>query len=452
MLAHRWQNRLLLVASYIFYGWWDWRFLFLLALSTGMDFSLGLMIERFQKNSHKKKCLVFSMILNLTFLGIFKYFNFFAENLHSLFSTFGINLPIPLLHFMLPVGISFYTFQSMSYIIDVYRGHLKPSRKLEDFALFVSFFPQLVAGPINRATDLLPRVQNPRTVTWDGVGQGCTLIFWGLFKKIYIADNCAKLVTEAFHNPSLHSGASLLVTVYAFAFQIYCDFSGYSDVARGLAKMMGFELMINFNLPYFSLNPTEFWRRWHISLSTWLKDYLYIGLGGNRKGVFKTYRNLFITMFLGGIWHGAAWNYVIWGSYQGLLLIVHRLTQPWLAKIHTPNKISLWSWTALRWVVTFHLICLGWLFFRCHSLSQIQIFLQNIFCNFSPDSETRLWASKLFSYIFVLLAVQFYQLAKNDLAFYPRLPRLIRIAFVSLALYLLTAYGATSETFIYFQF
>lgn len=451
-LNHKWQNHLLLAASYFFYGWWDWRFLFLLALSTVMDFTCGLMIVRFQDKRRKKMFLVFSMILNLTLLGFFKYFNFFAESLHDSLATLGISLPMPALNILLPVGISFYTFQSMSYVIDVYRGHLRPSAKLAEFALFVSFFPQLVAGPIERATELLPRVQNPRTITWDKVSQGCALIFWGLFKKIYIADNCAKLVNDAFADPSLHSGASLLIAVYAFTFQIYCDFSGYSDIARGLAKMLGFELMINFNLPYFSLNPTEFWRRWHISLSTWLKDYLYISLGGNRKGPFKTYRNLFLTMFLGGIWHGAAWNFVLWGAYQGILLIGHRLSLPLLCRIPIRSGLSQWVWTAIRWVVTFHLICLGWLLFRSESISMISEILSSIFMRFSPDSETRILAMRLFAYTFVLIGVQLFQLIQKDLDFFSRFPAFARVGYVSLALYLLTAYGATAESFIYFQF
>jgi alginate O-acetyltransferase complex protein AlgI len=452
VLDHRWQNRLLLAASYFFYGWWDWRFVFLLALSTGMDFTCGRMIDRFREKERKRIFLIVSVVLNLALLGFFKYFDFFAESLRDSMAALGVDLNMPMLHILLPVGISFYTFQSMGYIIDVYRGHLKASANLEEFAVFVAFFPQLVAGPISRATELLPRVRNPRIVTREKIMEGCALVFWGLFKKIYIADNCAKLVNLAFADPSAHSGASMLVAVYVFAFQIYCDFSGYSDMARGLAKMLGFELMLNFNLPYFSLNPTEFWRRWHISLSTWLKDYVYISLGGNRKGVFKTYRNLFLTMFLGGLWHGAAWNFLLWGTYQGILLIAHRLAGPLLARVPVRSKASLWAWTALRWVVTFHLICLGWLLFRSGSAAQILEVLGRVFLHFAPDPETRAWIVKLFAFTFVLIGVQIFQLVKNDLAFYPRLPAPARIVYVSLALYLLVAYGATAESFIYFQF
>ena len=326
ILPHRGQNWLLLGASYVFYGAWDWRFLGLLMFSTTADYGIGRALEASRDPVLRQRIVILSVMMNLTFLGFFKYFNFFTQSFIDLAQGLGFQPDPFTLSIALPVGISFYTFQSMSYTIDVYRGDLKPCRNFFDFALFVAFFPQLVAGPIVRATHLLPRVLAPRVLSWEDMGRGAVLCLTGLIKKIVIADGLAPLVDTVYGGGSADpTGAQVAFATWAFALQIYCDFSGYTDIARGVAKILGFELPVNFAQPYFATNPQEFWRRWHISLSTWLRDYLYISLGGNRGGRVKTYRNLFLTMLLGGIWHGAAWNYVLWGAYQGGLLCLHRV-------------------------------------------------------------------------------------------------------------------------------
>ena len=322
---YRWQNYLLLIASYVFYGSWDWRFLSLIWISTIVDYVVGLAMYASSDRFRRKVLLTLSVVTNLGILGFFKYYNFFTENLRILLAGLGIDCLSGRLEIILPVGISFYTFQTMSYTIDIYRGEMKPTRNLADFALFVAFFPQLVAGPIERAKRLLPQFLKKREIDEASFVQGVWLLFWGLYKKICIADNLAFISDRVYAG----SGSATCVMAYlgavAFTIQIYCDFSGYTDIARGCARLLGFDLMRNFDLPFFAENPRDYWRRWHISLSTWLRDYLYVPLGGNRKGRFRTYLNLFLTMTLGGLWHGAAWNYVLWGMYHGVLLMGHRL-------------------------------------------------------------------------------------------------------------------------------
>ena len=369
-LSYRKQNWLLLIASYVFYGAWDYRFLSLIFLSTIIDFYTGRKIYDSSDSKVRKKFLFISCFFNLGILGFFKYFNFFVESGESFFNLIGFTFITPRLDIVLPVGISFYTFQTMSYTIDIYRNKQKAISNFFDFALFVSFFPQLVAGPIERSSNLLPQLTKERKVSLKLLREGAWLITYGLFKKCVIADNLALLVDKAF-DPSSHStGIICLIALYAFAFQIYCDFSGYSDIARGLAKLMGIELMVNFNIPYLSKTPSEFWKRWHISLSSWLRDYLYIPLGGNRKGPGRTMVNLILTMGLGGLWHGAAWNFILWGLYHGILLAVYKF----FADEKFFNKVPSW----VSQVFFFHLVCLGWLFFRATSMNQICIFLQEI--------------------------------------------------------------------------
>jgi D-alanyl-lipoteichoic acid acyltransferase DltB (MBOAT superfamily) len=374
-LPHRAQNWWLLATSYFFYSSWDWRFLSLLLLSTGVDYVLAKAIEDSTSPRRRRSFLVFSMCVSLGVLGFFKYFNFFTDNLIALLTSMGFESHRWHLNIILPWGISFYTFQTMNYTIDVYRGHMKASRNFLDFAVFVSFWPHLVAGPIMRASVLLPQVQNPRTLSWERARDASWLILWGLFKKVVIADNLATIVDAVFGGRTPMTAPYVLVGVYAFAFQIYGDFSGYSDMARGFARLMGFDLMINFNSPYFSRNPAEFWRRWHISLSTWLRDYLYIPLGGNRHGVGRTYINLALTMLLGGLWHGAAWTFVAWGAYQGLLLCVHRA----LAGPERHKPTGEWQWRDV-WsiVVMFQLACVGWLLFRAESMEQVWAMLSGL--------------------------------------------------------------------------
>ncbi len=364
------QNLMLLGASYLFYACWDWRFLGLLLLSTTVDWTLANLIAREATRSRAKRWVACSVAVNLLFLGFFKYFDFFVDSADALLSRLGLE-PLGMhLRIVLPVGISFYTFQSISYIVDVYRGEVAPARNPLDFALFVAFFPHMVAGPIMHSRDLLPQMQRERRVTRQHWREGAWLVLWGLFKKMVVADNLAPIADAAFAPGSAPLAGALVVAVYAFAFQIYCDFSGYSDVARGTAKLMGFELMRNFERPYLALDPSDFWRRWHISLSTWLRDYLYVPLGGNRAGRLMTYRNLVLTMLLGGLWHGAAWNFVLWGAYHGLLLVLHRLVlqewKPW----RPAGRFS----RLLARVVMFHAVCYGWLLFRATSLEQVLSF------------------------------------------------------------------------------
>ena len=321
----RTQNISLLIASYYFYACWDWRFLSLIVLSTVTDYLCGKVMGDESSSDRKRKfTLIISLSVNLGLLGFFKYFNFFIDSAVTLLDTFGLQANITTLQIILPVGISFYTFQTLSYTIDIYRRKLEPVHDPLDFALFVSFFPQLVAGPIERASRLLPQLHEKRSVSTDDIYQGCLLILIGLFRKVVLADTAAIYVNQAFENPDIFTSSGLLIATFLFSIQIYCDFAGYSDIARGTARLMGIKLMVNFKQPYFSTSITEFWHRWHISLSTWLKDYLYIPLGGNRHGTINTYRNLVVTMLLGGLWHGAAWGFVLWGALHGAYLATHK--------------------------------------------------------------------------------------------------------------------------------
>ena len=376
-LNHRAQNILLLAASYVFYGWWDYRFVALLGFSTVFDYYLALKIDDAEDDRPRKRLLVLSCISNLTLLGFFKYFNFFSDSFAELAASMGITLDVPTLRIILPVGISFYTFQSLSYTIDVYRRNLKATRSLVDFALFVSFFPHLVAGPIVRATKLLPQVQMKRTVTPQHLSSGAVLILIGLFRKVAIADSVAPTVNQIFAQPHLQSSATLLLGIYLFSIQIYCDFAGYSEIARGVARLFGIELTENFAQPYFSRSITEFWRRWHISLSSWLRDYLYVPLGGNRHGKLATYRNLFITMLLGGLWHGASWTFVVWGALHGVYLAIHKLMLGDRREAVVANTD--WGLKDLaKMVLTFHLVCLTWIFFRAENFGQAWTYLSGI--------------------------------------------------------------------------
>ncbi len=371
LLRRRGQNLLLLAASYFFYGWWDYRFLSLLLLSTIIDYCAGWFLDQETRPRLRRLYLAISMAANLVILGFFKYFNFFIDSADQLLQVLGFSSSSWHLNIVLPVGISFYTFQTMSYTIDIYRRQLKATANVVEFATFVSFFPQLVAGPIERARDLLPQFAQDRQCNWSTIRGGLWLIFWGLFKKVVIADNLATIADRSFDTLEGVNAFSVIVSTYAFAFQILCDFSGYSDMARGLANCMGFRLMVNFRNPYYSLNPKEFWTRWHISLSSWLRDYLYIPLGGSRKGPRRTYINLMVTMLLGGLWHGAAWHFVLWGAYQGALLVIHRFFGGGQrSTAENKSAPSLFS-PFLQRMVMFQFICLGWLFFRATSVKDI---------------------------------------------------------------------------------
>jgi len=455
-LKHKWQNRMLLVASYVFYGAWDWRFLSLIFISTVLDYFCGIVIYESQDNKKRKLYLLFSMFGNLAMLGFFKYFDFFASNLQGLLEIFGFSIQPRFLHVILPVGISFYAFQTMSYTIDIYNKKMVPTKKFFDFALFVAFFPQLVAGPIERAKHLLPQILQSRKLDLNKFYEGCYLIFWGLFLKVFVADNMAKIVDLVFNSEPPYDGARVLLALYAFAFQIFGDFAGYSSIARGLGKLMGFDIMVNFNLPYFATNPSEFWKRWHISLSSWLRDYLYIPLGGSKKGTFITYRNLSITMLLGGLWHGAAWTFVVWGSYQAMLLIIYKLFQPFFEKTPLPKSLFAQKvWLTIRILFFFHLVCLGWLIFRAHSMTQVFEMLRSIFFNFRivHDLGLRETSLKLVFYLWLLLLVHLFQYKKNDLLFILRSNTYIKVVYYYACLFLLVFYGVTAgKQFIYFQF
>lgn len=447
----RLQNVFLLAAGYYFYASWNPRFLLLLILSTLMDYACALGVDRAQGPARRKALVALSMALNLAMLGYFKYYNFFADSLHDLLTGLGVGIPISHLRVVLPIGISFYTFQSMSYVIDVYRRDLKPTRNLVQFAAFVSFFPHLVAGPIMRPTTLLPQLAGRRRFDFAQFQSGTYLIFWGLFKKVVVADNLAILVNELFGRWQSLDGGQALLAVYAFAFQIYGDFSGYTDMARGVARCLGFELSLNFNLPYFATSPRDFWNRWHISLSQWLRDYLYIPLGGSRGGRWFTYRNLMITMALGGLWHGARWTFVVWGVYQGILLVGHRLLGPLLSRVEPREPVDKACWTGLRIIVTFHLVCLGWLIFRADSLEQAVFMLRAML-----EHPALPRAPELIRFLLVvvpLLMVQLVQYAHDDLEVLARAPWYARSVFYTICFYGIVLGGEFGgEQFIYFQF
>src|SRR5260221_5996107 len=315
------QNFLVVVASYVFYGWWDWRFLSLIIFSTILDYTIGVRFLKTEKPNARKFLIWISILVNLTFLGFFKYFNFFLDSFVTAFSFFGAQLHASSLRIVLPVGLSFYTFQSLSYTIDVYKRKLEPTNDFITYAAFVSFFPQLVAGPIGRATELLHQFYTRRSFDYNKAVDGMCQMVCGVFKKIVIADNCAEYANQIFNNSNQYSGSTLVVGAILFAFQIYCDFSGYSDIALGTARLFGIDLMRNFAFPYFSRDIAEFWRRWHISLSSWFKDYLYIPLGGSKGGMWMKIRNTFIIFLVSGFWHGANWTFIVWGALNAIYFL-----------------------------------------------------------------------------------------------------------------------------------
>ncbi|MBK0329372.1 MBOAT family protein [Rhodobacteraceae bacterium F11138] len=453
LLPHKAQNRMLLVASYIFYGAWDWRFLSLILLSTAVDYVVGLRMAAASDQIRRKHLLWISLAVNLGMLGVFKYLGFFVDSFQEFLAWAGYAADPFTLSIVLPVGISFYTFQTLSYTIDVYRRELKPCHDFLDFALFVAFFPQLVAGPIERAKNLLPNISTPRVLSWDALGRGAVLCLLGLIKKVVIADAIAPSVDAIYASPD-PTRLDVILATWLFALQIYCDFSGYTDIARGVAKMLGFRLMRNFAQPYFAVDPQEFWRRWHISLSTWLRDYLYISLGGNRGGRWKTYRNLMATMALGGLWHGAAWNFVLWGLYQGGLLSFHRA----LAGTHkrsgegAERSIIAWAGRMLMIVLFFQVVCYGWLLFRATSFAQIVDFTGRLFTG-PPGLTIPTIPTAAYLAMAVLLVWDMLIERTGNVRFYQTWPMAVRAGVYAGMIYLL-AFGATTTTsaFIYFQF
>jgi len=456
-LNRREQNIFLLCASYFFYGWWDWRFLALMVCSTTMDFLIAQKIAPDRGDANRKKWFMFSLVLNFSILGTFKYFNFFVDSFSTALGTLGVhNIPMPLIRVILPPGISFYTFQEVAYIVDVYKGKLAPAKSFVEYGLFVSLFPHLIAGPIQRPGHLLPQVQRERSFDGDRLFDGVMLIFSGLIRKCVVADNCALLANAAFGGqfgkPNLWV---VLIGTYAFAWQVYGDFSGYSDIARGSAQLMGFHFMVNFRQPYLSSRLQEFWRRWHISLSTWLRDYLYIPLGGSAGSKWKTSLNLITTMILAGLWHGANWTFVIFGAIHGVVLSIERLIFPStkeLSDFVQPRRfvgaLSLWG----QRILTFNLFCLSLAFFRATSLHAATQFLAGL-SDFAWRSEyataflmLSLFSIPLFVVDLLLEATnQEYPFANTSYAFRTALAT---ASFVVLALFS----GSNLNAFVYFRF
>jgi alginate O-acetyltransferase complex protein AlgI len=404
----RLQNLLVVAASYVFYGWWDWRFLFLILFSTIVDYFVGNKLVD-ENNKRKRKILLWvSILVNLGFLGFFKYYNFFVDNFVDAFSFFGTKIGGRSLNIILPVGISFYTFQTLSYTLDVYRGKLKPTKDFIAFSAFVSFFPQLVAGPIERATNLLPQFFKNRTFSYTRAVDGLRQILWGLFKKVVIADNCAEYANQIFNNSEIYSGSTLIIGAIFFTFQIYGDFSGYSDIAIGTSRLFGFNLKQNFAFPYFSRDIAEFWRRWHISLSTWFRDYLYIPLGGSRGSVWMKVRNTFIIFLVSGFWHGANWTFVIWGGLNALYFLPLLLFNKNRHHLETVAKGKYLPSIrdTFKILLTFSLTVLAWVFFRAENLAHAGNYLSEIFSKstFSvPDIN--ILVSSYITVIFIVLFV-----------------------------------------------
>jgi alginate O-acetyltransferase complex protein AlgI len=377
----RLQNAFLLVCSYFFYSCWDWRFLFLLIFSTFLDYYTGLKIDQVSSGKLKKSWLLTSVIINLGFLGVFKYFNFFSHSFSELLHQFGFQTNEASLNLILPVGISFYTFHGLSYVFDIYYGKIKPTRNYVNYSLFVSYFPLLVAGPIERASHLLPQIVRPRMFNYSMAVDGLRQILWGFFKKVVIADNCAEYANMIFNNSQDYSGSVLVMGAFFFTMQIYGDFSGYSDIALGSSKLFGIELLKNFSFPYFSRNIAEFWRRWHISLSSWFKEYLYIPLGGSKVGVLKKVRNTFIIFLVSGFWHGANWTFLMWGFLNALFImpsIIFNSNRKY-TDIVAQHKLFPSISELMSVVLTFSLTMIAWIFFRAESIGHAFSYIINMF-------------------------------------------------------------------------
>lgn len=457
------RNWLLLIASYYFYGCWDWRFLGLIAASTFVDFLCGLalnvteadLLNPPKRGRREKSIVTISLLMNLGALAIFKYYDFFVESATVLMTEMGLPFQPGLLDLVLPVGISFYTFQTLSYTIDLYRCKITTERDWLPFAVFVSFFPQLVAGPIERASHLLPQFKEERPLSWQMLYSGFYLICYGLFKKVVLADNAAHVTDAVFAAGADKTGLDVLLATYAFAIQVYCDFSGYSDIARGTARCLGFDVMVNFNLPYFATNPAQFWERWHISLTTWLRDYLFISLGGSRVSSRRVLLNIMLTMTICGLWHGAAWSYVLFGFYHGLLLCGHRLMLPLLGRIAPTASALQAPWWLIRWIVFFHLYCVSLPIFRSTSLAQIIDMFRAVATDLSlvrniVISEHLL---TLLATTLALFAIEIVQVLRNDLDAILRLSLPWRVVFYCGMFFGFIFFGEfTGDAFIYFQF
>lgn len=456
----RLQNILLVAASYFFYGLWDWRFLSLILFSTVVDYLIGYYLPNTPSDGNRKALLSISILVNLGLLGVFKYYNFFLESFIDAFHFFGVSLESNLtLKIILPVGISFYTFQTLSYTIDIYRRKLKPTHDFVSFAAFVSFFPQLVAGPIERASNLLPQITNRRSFSYSQAVDGLALILWGLFKKVVVADSLGVMVDDIFANYTQFNSPILLLGAVLFGFQIYGDFSGYSDIAIGTAKLFGIELMSNFKFPYFSRNISEFWHRWHVSLSTWFRDYLYIPLGGSRKGKAMALRNIFIIFLVSGFWHGANWTFIIWGGIHALMYV----------------PLFFWGWNrafvgssiamntrlpnikeTYQVILTFLLVTLSWIYFRSPSLEAANSYFHRLFSNFNLEVYQHPLGYRLWDYWLLIIVFVSYEflIRNNERNPIPFKNRYLRWGTAILMIFgLLIFYESGSDrSFIYFQF
>ena len=454
----RWQNLLIVVASYVFYGWWDWRFLLLIALTSLCSYVSGLLLEHYEGQRRRQQAVsAANIVLNLGILGVFKYYNFFVENLDALFGMMGYHLDWVTMKVILPVGISFYTFQALSYTIDVYQKKLPATHDIVEFFAYISFFPQLVAGPIERATNLLPQFQQRRQFDYAKAVDGMRQMLWGFLKKLVIADNCAAIVNGYWDHFQDLPGLSLFHLGVLFTFQIYCDFSGYSDIAIGCARLFGFNLMRNFNFPYFSRSIPEFWRRWHISLMTWFRDYIYFPLGGSRCDKWKIIRNVYIVWGISGLWHGANWTFVCWGLFHATLLAVYNLLG---VNTKYKNVVAYGRYLpsmkeTMQMALTFFLTVIGWIIFRAETMAQAVDYLTAMVSNKFFDASALFGVTCTFFGI-VLLAIEWLQRDKQHaLQFSDVKPfnyRLVRWGIYYIIIMIIACYAGTSQTFIYFQF
>ncbi|QWX84788.1 MBOAT family protein [Cellulophaga sp. HaHaR_3_176] len=453
------QNLFIVLASYLFYGWWDWRFLSLIIFSTLLDFSIGNLLHKEERVSKRKILLWISITINLGFLGFFKYYNFFVDSFVNAFTLFGQNIEAGSLSIILPVGISFYTFQTLSYTIDVYKKQLEPTNDIIAFSAFVCFFPQLVAGPIERATNLLPQILNKRKFLSEQATDGLKLILWGFFKKLAIADSLAPIVNDIFDNSASHSSTTLAIGAVFFAFQIYGDFSGYSDIAIGTSKLFGIELMSNFKFPYFSRNIGEFWRKWHISLSTWFRDYLYIPLGGSKGTKYKSIRNVFIIFVVSGFWHGANWTFVVWGFFHALLFLpsfIANTNRKFVGEVNLLSSSKSFVLNTLRFIQTFILVTIGWVFFRSDSITQAFEYIKRLLFNFSSEIYNHPSGYRMIDYyVLVLFFIVYEYIIRNNERnpFYFK-NKIVRFLIYVLLVFLIVLFydDGVDRSFIYFQF
>ena len=445
--SQRWQNLLLVVASYVFYGWWDWRFLGLIALTTAASYASGLAIEHYERHEGRRRLVAAAnIVLNLGILALFKYYDFFADNFSALLHLFGFHADLPTLRLILPVGISFYTFQALSYTIDVFRRHLRATHDVVAFFAYIAFFPQLVAGPIERATQLLPQMLRRRTFNYSDAVDGLRQMLWGFCKKMLVADTCAMAVDIIWQSPGEQSALALVVGAFLFTIQIYGDFSGYSDIAVGCARLFGIRLMQNFRTPYFATSLADFWRRWHISLMTWLRDYVYIPLGGNRCSPSRHYANILIVFLLSGLWHGAAWTFVLWGLYHGVLVSLEKAAK-------SNSHFSLFTSS----LFTFIIVAFGWILFRAPDLTTFIDYAAGLthlssltaFATLTMGKQALLWSA-------ALLLIEWLQRHRAHALDFPSCGllrfRAVRWTIYYVLIALLLFCHADEQAFIYFQF